>query len=90
VSPSLPEHWQDLSRSLHIGDLRFPPAELLYNANFWDYPRWLAAVLDANDEIVEVAADGHHHSEIPPRHTDVPAPCHVTTARAAIGVAHPS
>ena len=33
------------------------PAELLYNANFWDYPRGLAAVLDANDEIVDVTAN---------------------------------
>jgi hypothetical protein len=33
------------------------PPELLYNSNFWDYPRGLAAILDANDEIVEVTAD---------------------------------
>jgi hypothetical protein len=33
------------------------PAELLYNANFWDSPRGLAAVLDADDEIVEVTPD---------------------------------
>lgn len=33
------------------------PPELLWNANFWDLPRGLAAVLDAADEIVEVAPD---------------------------------
>jgi hypothetical protein len=33
------------------------PAELLWNANFWDLPRGLAAVLDPDDEIVEVAAE---------------------------------
>ena len=33
------------------------PAELLWNANFWDRPRGLAAVLDREDEIVEVAPD---------------------------------
>jgi hypothetical protein len=33
------------------------PAELLWNAGFWDRPRGLAAVLDAEDEIVEVAPD---------------------------------
>ena len=37
-------------------NLGWPP-ELLWNANFWDSPRGLAAVLDADDEIVEVAAD---------------------------------
>ena len=31
--------------------------EQLWNANFWDAPRGLAAVLDANDEIAEVTAD---------------------------------
>jgi hypothetical protein len=30
---------------------------LLWNASFWDRPRGLAAVLDAEDEIVEVAPD---------------------------------
>jgi hypothetical protein len=33
------------------------PAELLWNAGFWDRPRGLAAVLDPDDEIVEVAPD---------------------------------
>src|ERR1700676_4504766 len=33
------------------------PPELLYNSNFWDRPRGLAAILDANDEIAEVTAD---------------------------------
>lgn len=33
------------------------PPELLWNANFWDLPRGLAAVLDSADEIVEVAPD---------------------------------
>ena len=33
------------------------PPELLYNSNFWDYPRGLAAILDAYDEITEVMAD---------------------------------
>jgi hypothetical protein len=37
-------------------NLGWPP-ELLWNANFWDAPRGLAAVLDANDEIAEVTAD---------------------------------
>ena len=37
-------------------NLGWPP-ELLWNANFWDSPRGLAAVLDVDDEIVEVAAD---------------------------------
>ena len=37
-------------------NLGWPP-ELLWNANFWDSPRGLAAVLDADDEIVEVAAE---------------------------------
>jgi hypothetical protein len=37
-------------------NLGWPP-ELLWNASFWDSPRGLAAVLDADDEIVEVAAD---------------------------------
>jgi hypothetical protein len=33
------------------------PPELLYNVNFWDSPRGLAAVLDLQDEIVEVTSD---------------------------------
>jgi hypothetical protein len=33
------------------------PAELLWNSNFWDHPRGLAAVLDPDDEIVEVSAE---------------------------------
>jgi TubC N-terminal docking domain len=33
------------------------PADLLWNANFWDRPRGLAAVLDPGDEITEVAVD---------------------------------
>lgn len=33
------------------------PAELLWNSGFWDSPRGLAAVLDPEDEIVEVAPD---------------------------------
>lgn len=33
------------------------PPELLWNANFWDRPRGLAAVLDAEDEIGEVTVD---------------------------------
>jgi len=33
------------------------PAELLWNAGFWDSPRGLAAVLDAEDEIGEVTPD---------------------------------
>jgi len=37
-------------------NLGWPP-ELLWNANFWDSPRGLAAVLDVDDEIVEVTAD---------------------------------
>jgi hypothetical protein len=37
-------------------NLGWPP-ELLWNANFWDAPRGLAAVLDANDEIAEVTAE---------------------------------
>jgi len=37
-------------------NLGWPP-ELLWNASFWDSPRGLAAVLDVDDEIVEVAAD---------------------------------
>jgi hypothetical protein len=31
--------------------------ELLWNGGFWDSPRGLAAVLDSEDEIVEVTAD---------------------------------
>jgi hypothetical protein len=37
-------------------NLGWPP-ELLWNASFWDAPRGLAAVLDVDDEIVEVAAE---------------------------------
>jgi hypothetical protein len=33
------------------------PAELLWNNAFWDLPRGLAAVLDDDDEIVEVTPD---------------------------------
>ena len=33
------------------------PPELLYNSNFWDYPRGPATILDTNDEITEVMAD---------------------------------
>jgi hypothetical protein len=33
------------------------PAELLWNAEFWDSPRGLAALLNADDEIVEVTTD---------------------------------
>jgi hypothetical protein len=33
------------------------PAELLWNAGFWDRPRGLAALLDADDEVVEVAPE---------------------------------
>jgi hypothetical protein len=33
------------------------PAELLWNAGFWDFPRGLAALLDPEDEIVEVTPD---------------------------------
>jgi hypothetical protein len=33
------------------------PAELLWNAGFWDCPRGLAAVLDLEDEIVEVTPE---------------------------------
>lgn len=32
------------------------PAELLWSSEFWDLPRGLAAVLDPDDEIVEVSA----------------------------------
>ncbi len=32
------------------------PGELLWNANFWDCPRGLAAILDRDDEIAEVTA----------------------------------
>jgi hypothetical protein len=33
------------------------PAELLWNAGFWDCPRGLAALLDPEDEIAEVTSD---------------------------------
>src|SRR5262249_9037478 len=33
------------------------PAEILWNAGFWDMPRGLAAVLDAEDEIGEVTPE---------------------------------
>jgi TubC N-terminal docking domain len=33
------------------------PAELLWNSDFWDCPRGLAAVLNAEDEIAEVSKD---------------------------------
>ena len=33
------------------------PAELLWNAGFWDCPRGIAALLDADDEIAEVTPD---------------------------------
>jgi hypothetical protein len=33
------------------------PPELLWNGNFWNCPRGLAAVLDPGDEITEVAVD---------------------------------
>jgi hypothetical protein len=33
------------------------PPELLWNAGYWDRPRGLAAILDGDDEIVEVSAD---------------------------------
>jgi hypothetical protein len=33
------------------------PPELLWNGGFWDCPRGLAAVLDPDDEIVEVSAE---------------------------------
>jgi hypothetical protein len=33
------------------------PAELLWNGGFWDCPRGLAALLDPEDEIWEVAPD---------------------------------
>jgi hypothetical protein len=33
------------------------PAELLWNAGFWDCPRGLAALLDPEDEIGEVTPD---------------------------------
>ncbi len=33
------------------------PAELLWNCGFWDYPRGLAGVLDAEDEIDEVTPE---------------------------------
>ena len=33
------------------------PAELLWNAEFWDCPRGIAALLDADDEIAEVTPD---------------------------------
>ena len=33
------------------------PAEMLWNSNFWDRPRGLAALLDDGDEIAEVTPD---------------------------------
>jgi hypothetical protein len=33
------------------------PAELLWNNESWDYPRGVAATLDADDTIVEVRPD---------------------------------
>jgi hypothetical protein len=33
------------------------PPELLWNANFWDCPRGLAAILDPADEITEVTSE---------------------------------
>jgi TubC N-terminal docking domain len=33
------------------------PAELLWNAGFWDRPRGLAALLDVDDEIVDVTGE---------------------------------
>jgi len=36
------------------------PPELLWNGNFWDCPRGLAAVLDPGDEITEVAVAVDH------------------------------
>jgi hypothetical protein len=33
------------------------PAELLWNAGFWDGPRGLAAVLDSEDEIGDITSD---------------------------------
>lgn len=33
------------------------PAELLYNSNFWDCPRGLAAVLDPDDEIADLTPE---------------------------------
>ena len=33
------------------------PAELLWNAAFWDLPRGLAALLDPEDEIAEVTPE---------------------------------
>jgi hypothetical protein len=33
------------------------PTELLWNSGFWDCPRGLAALLDADDEIAEVTSD---------------------------------
>jgi hypothetical protein len=33
------------------------PAELLWNADFWDSPRGLAAVLEVQDEIIEVTSE---------------------------------
>ena len=33
------------------------PSELIWNGNFWDSPRGLAAVMDDDDEIAEVTAD---------------------------------
>jgi hypothetical protein len=33
------------------------PPELLFNSGYWDQPRGLAAVLDADDEVVEVTTE---------------------------------
>jgi hypothetical protein len=33
------------------------PAELLWNASYWDRPRGLAAILDGGDEITDVTPD---------------------------------
>jgi hypothetical protein len=33
------------------------PAELLWNAGFWDSPRGLAAIMDEEDEVTEVTPE---------------------------------
>jgi hypothetical protein len=48
------------------------PPELLYNSNFWDYPRGLAAILDANDEITESDGRLHRDSEGGEEHPKIP------------------